>query len=106
MARRHGLKVVDQFAFGRDYRRTLKLWRGAFLARLDAVREQRFDERFIRLWDFYLCYCEAAFSAQTPTSSSSRWNTPETDHSPDASPSSVRSTIERHARRSTSRSRR
>jgi cyclopropane-fatty-acyl-phospholipid synthase len=26
------------------------------------VREQQFDERFIRLWDFYLCYCAAAFA--------------------------------------------
>jgi cyclopropane-fatty-acyl-phospholipid synthase len=60
-AQRHGLKVVNQMAFGSDYARTLKLWRGAFLARLGAVREHGFDERFIRLWDFYLCYCEAAF---------------------------------------------
>jgi cyclopropane-fatty-acyl-phospholipid synthase len=60
-AQRHGLKVVNQMAFGSDYARTLKLWRGAFLARLGTVREQGFDERFIRLWDFYLCYCEAAF---------------------------------------------
>jgi cyclopropane-fatty-acyl-phospholipid synthase len=42
--------------------RALKLWRDAFIARLDEIREQKFDERFIRLWDFYLCYCEAAFA--------------------------------------------
>jgi cyclopropane-fatty-acyl-phospholipid synthase len=61
-AEHHGLKVVNQFSFGRDYARTLKLWRNAFVARLDEIRAQRFDERFIRLWDFYLCYCEAAFA--------------------------------------------
>lgn len=61
-AERHGLKVVNQFSFGRDYARTLKLWRNAFVARPDEIRAQRFDERFIRLWDFYLCYCEAAFA--------------------------------------------
>ncbi|WP_438395168.1 class I SAM-dependent methyltransferase [Caballeronia sp. DA-9] len=61
-AERHGLKVVNQLSFGRDYARTLKLWRNAFVARLDEIRAQRFDERFIRLWDFYLCYCEAAFA--------------------------------------------
>jgi cyclopropane-fatty-acyl-phospholipid synthase len=61
-AERHGLKVVNQFSFGRDYARTLRMWRNAFVARLDEIRAQRFDERFIRLWDFYLCYCEAAFA--------------------------------------------
>lgn len=60
-ARRHGLKVVNRLSFGRDYARTLTLWREAFLLKLDAVRAQQFDERFIRLWDFYLCYCAAAF---------------------------------------------
>jgi cyclopropane-fatty-acyl-phospholipid synthase len=61
-ARQHGLEVINQLSFGADYARTLKLWRAAFVARLDAVRGQRFDERFIRLWDFYLCYCAAAFA--------------------------------------------
>lgn len=61
-AERHGLRVVNHLSFGQDYARTLKLWRKAFVARLDEVRAQKFDERFIRLWDFYLCYCEAAFA--------------------------------------------
>jgi cyclopropane-fatty-acyl-phospholipid synthase len=60
-ARRAGLKVIDQFAFGHDYARTLACWREAFMARLDEVRAQGFDERFIRTWEFYLAYCEAAF---------------------------------------------
>ena len=60
----HGLQVVDKFAFGLDYARTLASWRAAFHATLDQVRAQGFDERFIRTWEFYLCYCEAAFRAK------------------------------------------
>ncbi len=58
-----GLRVLDRFAFGADYAETLRRWRHAFLARLDDVRRQGFDDRFIRLWEFYLAYCEAAFDA-------------------------------------------
>ena len=58
-----GLSVVDRFAFGPDYAETLRHWRHAFLSRLDEVRGQGFDERFVRLWDFYLAYCEAAFDS-------------------------------------------
>ena len=62
-ARAAGLQVVDRFAFGLDYAETLRRWRASFMARLDDVRRQGFDERFIRLWEFYLAYCEAAFDA-------------------------------------------
>jgi cyclopropane-fatty-acyl-phospholipid synthase len=61
-ATRHGLKVTNQLSFGSDYARTLNLWRAAFRDRLPEVRAQGFDERFVRTWDFYLCYCEAAFA--------------------------------------------
>jgi len=47
---------------GRDYARTLHLWREAFRTRLGEVRALGFDERFTRKWDYYLCYCEAAFA--------------------------------------------
>jgi len=60
-ARRAGLRVLDRFAFGQDYARTLAQWRETFMQRLDAVRGQGFDERFIRTWEFYLAYCEVAF---------------------------------------------
>jgi len=46
---------------GTHYARTLHHWRQRFHARLDAVRQQGFDERFVRMWDLYLGYCEAAF---------------------------------------------
>ncbi len=57
-----GLKVVDEMAFGADYAETLRRWREAFLAARAQVMQLGFDERFIRLWEFYLAYCEAAFA--------------------------------------------
>ncbi|MDW8336104.1 MAG: cyclopropane-fatty-acyl-phospholipid synthase family protein [Tepidimonas sp.] len=62
-ARRAQLQIVDEFAFGPDYAETLRRWRRAFLAQRDAVLAQGFDERFVRLWTFYLAYCEAGFDA-------------------------------------------
>ena len=56
-----GLRVRERFAFGRDYARTLQHWRERFVARLDEVSALGFDERFVRTWEFYLAYCEAAF---------------------------------------------
>ena len=56
-----GLQVVDEFAFGADYAETLRRWRDAFLARKAQVASLGFDERFMRIWEFYLAYCEAAF---------------------------------------------
>jgi cyclopropane-fatty-acyl-phospholipid synthase len=64
MAAESGLTVTREFAFGIDYADTLAAWRLAFHANLDAVRAQGFDQGFIRTWDFYLCYCEAAFRAR------------------------------------------
>ena len=61
-AERAGLQVVDQFAFGADYARTLQLWRDAFLHQRERVLQLGFDERFMRTWEFYLAYCEAAFA--------------------------------------------
>ena len=56
-----GLEVVDEFAFGADYAETLRRWRDAFLARKAEVAALGFDGRFMRIWEFYLAYCEAAF---------------------------------------------
>ncbi|MNI62012.1 Cyclopropane-fatty-acyl-phospholipid synthase [compost metagenome] len=55
------LSLVHLEDFGLSYARTLEAWRDRFMARLDAVRAQGFDERFIRLWEFYLAYCEGGF---------------------------------------------
>ncbi len=58
-----GLKVVDELAFGQDYAETCRRWRADFTARREQVLAQGFDERFIRIWEFYLAYCEAGFDA-------------------------------------------
>jgi cyclopropane-fatty-acyl-phospholipid synthase len=44
------------------YARTLREWRNAFHTNLERVRTMGFDERFIRMWDYYLCYCEGGFA--------------------------------------------
>jgi cyclopropane-fatty-acyl-phospholipid synthase len=56
-----GLRVVDEFAFGLDYAHTLRLWRERFMQVKPQVLALGFDERFVRIWQFYLAYCEAAF---------------------------------------------
>jgi cyclopropane-fatty-acyl-phospholipid synthase len=60
-----GLRVADEFAFGADYAETLRRWRDAFLARRAEVLALGFDEPFMRLWEFYLAYCEAAFAERS-----------------------------------------
>ena len=47
---------------GLHYAHTLRAWRAAFHQHLDEVRGQGFDETFIRMWDYYLAYCEGAFT--------------------------------------------
>ncbi len=57
-----GFDIVDEFSFGQDYARTLRLWRDDFLAQEQRVLRLGFDKKFIRIWEFYLAYCEAAFA--------------------------------------------
>ena len=55
------LALVGLEDFGLSYARTLQAWRERFLAQLPAVRAQGYDERFVRMWEFYLAYCEGGF---------------------------------------------
>ena len=55
------LQIVDVEDFSAHYAETLRRWRTRFDSRLDEVRALGLDERFVRLWRFYLAYCEAAF---------------------------------------------
>lgn len=50
--------------FGLHYARTLQLWRDQFNRRRDAVLSMGFDDRFVRKWNYYLAYCEAAFATR------------------------------------------
>ncbi|WP_174801008.1 SAM-dependent methyltransferase [Martelella limonii] len=58
-----GLKVKDLFSFGKDYARTLLEWEARFLAEWDAIAPLGFDERFRRMWRYYLNYCATGFDA-------------------------------------------
>jgi cyclopropane-fatty-acyl-phospholipid synthase len=53
--------VIDRHAFGADYARTLAHWHRSFDTAWPEIAAQGFDERFRRLWRFYLAYCEAGF---------------------------------------------
>jgi cyclopropane-fatty-acyl-phospholipid synthase len=64
-AGREGLTVGEPHFFGPSYARTLEEWRSRFESALPLVRELGFDERFIRMWRYYLSYCRAGFSAGT-----------------------------------------
>lgn len=60
-ADRVDLGVVDRLDFGGSYALTLDEWRRRFLERWADIAPMGFDEPFRRLWEFYLCYCEAGF---------------------------------------------
>lgn len=55
------MQIVGLHDITQDYARTLECWRERFMAQLQEVRRQGFDETFIRMWEFYLCYCEGGF---------------------------------------------
>ena len=61
LARATRLQVTAVHDFAADYAETLRLWRQRFDERLDEVAALGLDERFQRLWRFYLAYCEAGF---------------------------------------------
>ena len=56
-----GFQVGVREDFGADYAETLRRWAHRFEQQLPAVQALGFDEAFIRLWRFYLAYCEAGF---------------------------------------------
>jgi cyclopropane-fatty-acyl-phospholipid synthase len=59
----NGLQQIASLEFGRDYARTLSLWRDNFRAVWPELTNLGFDERFRRMWEYYLAYCEAGFLA-------------------------------------------
>jgi len=61
IARASDLRLFNLEDIGPSYARTLRAWRDRFMARLPEVRQLGYDERFIRMWEFYLCYCEGGF---------------------------------------------
>jgi len=62
MAAASDLRIVHLEDIGPHYATTLARWRANFLSNLGQVRAMGFPESFIRMWEFYLCYCEAGFA--------------------------------------------
>jgi cyclopropane-fatty-acyl-phospholipid synthase len=61
MTRSGDLRTVDLKDIGPHYAETLARWRANFHRQLPRVRAMGHDEHFIRMWEFYLCYCEGGF---------------------------------------------
>lgn len=61
LTRATDLRVFDLQDIGPHYALTLCKWRENFLARLDRVKQLRYDDAFIRMWEYYFCYCEGGF---------------------------------------------
>jgi cyclopropane-fatty-acyl-phospholipid synthase len=61
LARASDMKVFHLEDIGPHYARTLRLWRERFMARQSEVRAQGYPESFVRMWEYYLCYCEGGF---------------------------------------------
>jgi cyclopropane-fatty-acyl-phospholipid synthase len=61
VARCTDLQLFHMEDIGPHYARTLKLWRERFMARQAEVRAQGFPDSFLRMWEYYLCYCEGGF---------------------------------------------
>ncbi|GGE38705.1 SAM-dependent methyltransferase [Actibacterium pelagium] len=60
-ARRAGLKVTDNFAFGRDYAQTCRMWGERLQAKRDKIAKLGYGDSFLRNWEFYLAICAASF---------------------------------------------
>ena len=62
MADASDLRIVHLEDIGPHYATTLARWRANFLANRGSIRAMGFPESFMRMWEFYLCYCEAGFA--------------------------------------------
>lgn len=56
------LRLFDLEDIGPHYATTLRMWREQFFSNIDAIRALSYSEEFIKMWDFYLCYCEGGFA--------------------------------------------
>ena len=59
--RNSDMVMVGLQEIGEDYARTLQVWHERFSDRLEEVRALGFDDYFIRMWNYYLCYCQGGF---------------------------------------------
>jgi cyclopropane-fatty-acyl-phospholipid synthase len=63
-AKHAGLAAGVPYRFGLDYAETLKRWLERVNAKVVDIKPLGFDDKFLQLWRFYLCYCEAGFRAR------------------------------------------
>lgn len=61
LTRETDLRILHTEDIGPHYARTLRHWNERFFAAIESVRDKGYSDAFIRMWEFYLCYCEAAF---------------------------------------------
>ena len=55
------MRIVDLEDLGPHYAKTLRRWHDRFFDSIEQVRRMGFSEEFIRMWQYYLCYCEGGF---------------------------------------------
>ena len=61
IAQNTDMRLLHMDDFGEHYARTLQQWRQRFLHNIPQVKAQGYSEAFIRMWEYYLCYCEGGF---------------------------------------------
>ena len=62
MTKSSDLKLYDLEDIGIHYATTLRIWRENFFDKIQQVRQLGYSEEFIKMWEFYLCYCEGGFA--------------------------------------------
>ena len=65
LAQEHGFKVSNELSFGQDYARTLQQWQQTFATQSEQLLELGYDQRFQRIWRYYLDYCRVGFESQS-----------------------------------------
>lgn len=65
LAQEHGFKVSNELSFGQDYARTLQLWQQTFATQSEQLLKLGYDQRFQRIWRYYLDYCRVGFETQS-----------------------------------------
>ncbi len=60
----NGLEIKKYVSYGSHYSNTLKIWRDEFLKKWEEISKHGFDNKFKRMWHFYLSYCEAGFKSK------------------------------------------
>ena len=60
----NGLEIKKYESYGSHYSNTLKIWRDEFLKKWEEISKHGFDNKFKRMWNFYLSYCEAGFKSK------------------------------------------